>query len=293
MESYDQIQQLPQALLSWYYANRRELPWRQDIASLNYILSSNVWQQDHNGFTHQDPGFLDHLANKKADVVRLYLPPDANCLLSCFDHCVRSKNYINVMVASKHPRPQWLTMEQAVKHCTQGIGIWQWASNDQWEEPDIILVYLGTNDFTRDYPNIGTVEALDYAKAEAAAKAGSIQAETVYEAYAMMLYKITQRYPKAKLYCMTIMPRRVHPVPGREDYSRYGQPTAYNAGLRSIAEHLGCTVIDLEHCGIPNDGPEYDYYIADQGLHPGKNGMEMIAKTVIRTMLGSFHSLQG
>lgn len=165
--------------------------------------------------------------------------------------------------------------------------------NAKGEEPDIILVYLGTNDFTRDYPNIGTVEALDYAKAEAAAKAGSIQAETVYEAYAMMLYKITQRYPKAKLYCMTIMPRRVHPVPGREDYSRYGQPTAYNAGLRSIAEHLGCTVIDLEHCGIPNDGPEYDYYIADQGLHPGKNGMEMIAKTVIRTMLGSFHSLQG
>ena len=108
-----------------------ELPWRQDIASLNYILSSNVWQQDHNGFTHQDPGFLDHVANKKADVVRIYLPPDANCLLSVFDHCIKSRNYVNVMVASKHPRPQWLTMDQAVKHCTQGIGIWQWASNDQ------------------------------------------------------------------------------------------------------------------------------------------------------------------
>ena len=107
-----------------------ELPWRQDIASLNYILASNVWQQDHNGFTHQDPGFLDHVANKKADVVRIYLPPDANCLLSCFDHCIQSRNYVNVMVASKHPRPQWLTMEQAVKHCTQGIGIWEWASND-------------------------------------------------------------------------------------------------------------------------------------------------------------------
>lgn len=120
-----------------------ELPWRQDIASLNYILSSNVWQQDHNGFTHQDPGFLDHLANKKADVVRIYLPPDANCLLSCFNHCIASRNYVNVMVTSKHPRPQWLTMEQAVKHCTQGIGIWQWASNDQGYEPDIILACCG------------------------------------------------------------------------------------------------------------------------------------------------------
>ena len=120
-----------------------QLPWRQKIASLNYILSSNVWQQDHNGFTHQDPGFLDHVANKKADVVRMYLPPDTNCLLSCFDHCIRSKNYVNVMVTSKHPRPQWLTMEQAVKHCTQGIGIWEWASNDQGEEPDVVLACCG------------------------------------------------------------------------------------------------------------------------------------------------------
>ncbi len=120
-----------------------ELPWRQKIASLNYILTSNVWQQDHNGFTHQDPGFLDHVANKKADVVRMYLPPDANCLLSCFDHCIRSKNYVNVMVASKHPRQQWLTMEQAVKHCTQGIGIWDWASNDQGCEPDVVLACCG------------------------------------------------------------------------------------------------------------------------------------------------------
>lgn len=120
-----------------------ELPWRQKIASLNYILSSNVWQQDHNGFTHQDPGFLDHVANKKADVVRMYLPPDTNCLLSCFDHCIRSKNYVNVLVTSKHPRPQWLTMEQAVKHCTQGLGIWEWASNDKGEEPDIVLACCG------------------------------------------------------------------------------------------------------------------------------------------------------
>lgn len=120
-----------------------ELPWRQKIASLNLILTSNVWQQDHNGFTHQDPGFLDHISNKKADVVRMYLPPDANCLLSCFDHCIKSKNYVNVIVASKHPSYQWLTMEQAVKHCTQGIGIWEWASNDQGEEPDLVMACCG------------------------------------------------------------------------------------------------------------------------------------------------------
>ena len=120
-----------------------QLPWRQDIASLNYILSSNVWLQDHNGFTHQDPGFLDHVANKKADVVRLYLPPDGNCLLSCFDHCIRSRNYVNVLVTSKHPRPQWLTMDEAIKHCTHGIGIWQWASNDQGCEPDVVMACCG------------------------------------------------------------------------------------------------------------------------------------------------------
>ena len=131
-----------------------QLPWRQKIASLNYVLSSNVWQQDHNGFNNQDPGFLDHVANKKADVVRLYLPPDANCLLSCFDHCIKSRNYVNVMVASKHPRPQWLTMEQAVKHCTQGIGIWQWASNDQGCEPDVVMACCG------DTPTLETLAAV-------------------------------------------------------------------------------------------------------------------------------------
>ena len=120
-----------------------ELPWRQKIASLNYVLTSHVWQQDHNGYTHQDPGFLNHLVTKKSDVVRMYLPPDTNCLLSCFDHCIRSKNYINVMVASKHPRPQWLTMKQAVKHCTNGIGIWDWASNDQNIEPDLVMACAG------------------------------------------------------------------------------------------------------------------------------------------------------
>ena len=131
-----------------------QLPWRQDIASLNYVLSSNVWQQDHNGFTHQDPGFLDHVANKKADVVRLYLPPDANCLLSCFDHCIRSRNYVNVLVTSKHPRPQWLTMEQAIRHCTQGIGIWQWASNDAGQEPDVVMACCG------DTPTLETLAAV-------------------------------------------------------------------------------------------------------------------------------------
>ncbi|OPJ59869.1 phosphoketolase family protein [Clostridium oryzae] len=130
-----------------------ELPWRQKVASLNIILSSNVWQQDHNGYTHQDPGFLDHVANKKADIVRMYLPPDSNCLLTVFNHCMRSKHYVNVMVTSKHPRPQWLTMEQAVKHCKQGIGIWDWASNDKGSEPDVVLACCG------DTPTLETLAA--------------------------------------------------------------------------------------------------------------------------------------
>lgn len=121
----------------------KELAWRRPIASLNYVLSSHVWQQDHNGYTHQDPGFLNHLVTKKADTVRIYLPPDANCLLSCFDHCIKSKNYINVIVASKHPRPQWLTMEEAVIHCTKGLGIWKFASNDEGCEPDIVMACCG------------------------------------------------------------------------------------------------------------------------------------------------------
>ena len=131
-----------------------QLTWRRPIASLNFILTSNVWQQDHNGFTHQDPGFLDHIANKKADVVRMYLPPDTNCLLSCFDHCIKSKNYVNAIVASKHPSYQWLTMDQAVKHCTQGVGIWEWASNDNGEEPDIVMACCG------DTPTLDTMAAV-------------------------------------------------------------------------------------------------------------------------------------
>jgi xylulose-5-phosphate/fructose-6-phosphate phosphoketolase len=121
----------------------KELPWRRPIASLNYLLASHVWQQDHNGFTHQDPGFLDHVINKKADIVRAYLPPDANCLLSVMDHCLRSRNNVNVVVAGKHALPQWLSMDAAVLHCTQGIGIWQWASNDQDSEPDVVMACCG------------------------------------------------------------------------------------------------------------------------------------------------------
>ncbi len=120
-----------------------ELPWRRKISSLNYILASHVWQQDHNGFTHQDPGFLDHVINKKADIVRVYLPPDANCLLSVVDHCLRSRNYVNVVVAGKHALPQWLSMDAALIHCTEGIGIWQWASNDQGGEPDVVMACCG------------------------------------------------------------------------------------------------------------------------------------------------------
>jgi xylulose-5-phosphate/fructose-6-phosphate phosphoketolase len=119
------------------------LPWRQKIASLNYLLSSHVWRQDHNGFTHQDPGFIDHVMNKKAEVVRIYLPPDANCLLSTVDHCLRSRQYVNVVIAGKHPAPQWLSMDAAIKHCTEGASIWQWASNDQHGDPDVVMACAG------------------------------------------------------------------------------------------------------------------------------------------------------
>ena len=131
------------------------ISWRRPIASLNYFLSSHVWRQDHNGFSHQDPGFIDHVANKKAEVIRIYLPPDANCLLSVTDHCLRSRNYINVIIAGKQPAPQWLTMDQAIKHCTAGIGIWEWASNDQGAEPDVVMACCG------DVPTLETLAAVD------------------------------------------------------------------------------------------------------------------------------------
>jgi xylulose-5-phosphate/fructose-6-phosphate phosphoketolase len=136
------------------------LPWRRRIASLNYLLSSHVWRQDHNGFTHQDPGFLDHVMNKKAEIVRVYLPPDANCLLSVMDHCLRSRHYVNVVVAGKHPAPQWLSMDAAVKHCSEGIGIWQWASNDQRSDPDLVMACAG------DVPTLETLAAVSILRRE-------------------------------------------------------------------------------------------------------------------------------
>src|SRR5215475_13879430 len=133
----------------------RHIPWRRPIASLNYLLTSHVWRQDHNGFSHQDPGFIDHVVNKKADVVRVYLPPDANTLLSVADHCLRSRDYVNVVVAGKQPAPQWLTMDEAIKHCDSGIGIWSWASNDQGDEPDVVMASAG------DVPTLEALAAVD------------------------------------------------------------------------------------------------------------------------------------
>ena len=130
------------------------LPWRKKIASLNYLLASHVWQQAHNGFTHQDPGFIDHVVNKKASIVRVYLPPDANCLLSVWDHCLRSRDYVNVVIAGKYQAPQWLTMDAAVEHCTKGIGVWQWASSDQGLEPDVVMACCG------DVPTLETLAAV-------------------------------------------------------------------------------------------------------------------------------------
>ena len=127
----------------WLKTTSKEIPWRAPIASLNYLLSSHVWRQDHNGFSHQDPGFIDHAVNKKADIIRVYLPPDANTLLSVADHCLRSRNYINIIVAGKQPALQYLDMDAAVKHCTAGIGIWEWASNDKGSEPDVVLACAG------------------------------------------------------------------------------------------------------------------------------------------------------
>jgi xylulose-5-phosphate/fructose-6-phosphate phosphoketolase len=132
----------------------REIPWRRSIASLNYLLTSHVWRQDHNGFSHQDPGFIDHVMNKKAEIIRVYLPPDANTLLSVTNHCLHSRDYVNVIVAGKQPAPQWLDMDAAVKHCTAGIGIWDWASNDQGGEPDVVMACAG------DVPTLETLAAV-------------------------------------------------------------------------------------------------------------------------------------
>jgi xylulose-5-phosphate/fructose-6-phosphate phosphoketolase len=139
----------------WLKVTRSEIPWRRPIASLNYLLSSHVWRQDHNGFSHQDPGFIDHVVNKKAEVIRVYLPPDANTLLSVMDHCLRSKNYVNVVVAGKQPALQYLDMGAAIKHCTAGIGIWEWASNDRGSDPDVVMACCG------DIPTLETLAAVD------------------------------------------------------------------------------------------------------------------------------------
>jgi xylulose-5-phosphate/fructose-6-phosphate phosphoketolase len=130
------------------------IPWRKKIPSLNILLASHVWRQDHNGFTHQDPGFIDHVVNKKSSVVRIYLPPDSNCLLSVMDHCLRTRHYVNVVVAGKHPSPQWLSMDEAVIHCTRGIGIFEWAGNDKGREPDIVMACAG------DVPTLETLAAV-------------------------------------------------------------------------------------------------------------------------------------
>jgi len=137
----------------WLKVSHR-IPWRRPIASLNYVLSSHVWRQDHNGFSHQDPGFIDHVVNKKAEVIRVYLPPDANTLLSVTDHCLRSRNYVNVIVAGKQPAPQWLNMDDAIKHCMAGLGIWPWASNDRGGEPDVVMACCG------DVPTLETLAAV-------------------------------------------------------------------------------------------------------------------------------------
>jgi xylulose-5-phosphate/fructose-6-phosphate phosphoketolase len=139
----------------WLKVTQEEIPWRRPIASLNYLLTSHVWRQDHNGFSHQDPGFIDHVVNKKANVVRVYFPPDANTLLSVTDHCLRSRDYVNVIVAGKQPAPQWLDMDAAIKHCTFGIGIWEWASNDKGAEPDVVMACCG------DVPTLETLAAVD------------------------------------------------------------------------------------------------------------------------------------
>ena len=139
----------------WLKVTSKEIPWRRPIASLNYLLTSHVWRQDHNGFSHQDPGFIDHVLNKKADIIRVYLPPDANTLLYVTDRCLRSRNFINVIVAGKQPQPQWLAMDAAIKHCTSGIGIWEWASNDKGSEPDVVMACAG------DVPTIETLAAVD------------------------------------------------------------------------------------------------------------------------------------
>jgi len=168
----------------WLKVTSREIPWRRPIASLNYLLTSHVWRQDHNGFSHQDPGFIDHVVNKKADIIRVYLPPDANSLLVVADQCLRSRNFINVIVAGKQPNPQWLSMDDAVKHCSAGIGIWEWASNDAGREPDVVMGCAG------DIPTLETLAAVDFLR-------------THFPALAVRVVNVVD--------LMTLQPREEHP----------------------------------------------------------------------------------
>jgi xylulose-5-phosphate/fructose-6-phosphate phosphoketolase len=183
----------------------RHIPWRRPIASLNYLLTSHVWRQDHNGFSHQDPGFLDHVINKKAEVVRVYLPPDANTLLSVTDHCLRSRNYVNVIVAGKQPALQFLDMDAAVKHATAGIGIWDWASNDAPAEVDVVMACAG------DVPTLETLAAVDI---------------------------LRQHFPELKMRVvnvvdlMTLQPESEHPHGlSDKDFDSFFQPTSRLSSL--------------------------------------------------------------
>jgi xylulose-5-phosphate/fructose-6-phosphate phosphoketolase len=145
----------------WLKVTSDEIPWRRPVASLNYLLTSHVWRQDHNGFSHQDPGFIDHVVNKKAEVIRVYLPPDANTLLCVADHCLRSRDYVNVIVAGKQPALQYLSMDEAIKHCDAGVSIWEWASNDKGSEPDVVMACAG------DIPTLETLAAVEILREQA------------------------------------------------------------------------------------------------------------------------------
>src|SRR5487761_2179809 len=236
-----------------------QLPWRRKIASLNYLLASHVWQQDHNGFTHQDPGFLDHVINKKAEIVRVYLPPDANCLLSVFDHCLRSRNYVNVVVAGKHALPQWLSMDEAVVHCTKGLGIWQWASNDQGTEPDVVMACCGDTptlevlaavSILREHlPNlkIRVVNVVDLMKLQSASEHPHGLSETDYDAlftkdkhivfgfhgYPWLIHRLTYRRANRNLH-----------VRGYNEEGTITTPFATRAQKNRGRYHLVTDVID-------------------------------------------------
>ncbi|MGD0102668.1 MAG: phosphoketolase family protein [Rhodopila sp.] len=270
-----------------------ELPWRRKIASLNYLLASHVWQQDHNGFTHQDPGFLDHVINKKADIVRIYLPPDANCLLSTFDHCLRSRHYVNVVVAGKHALPQWLTMDEAVVHCTQGLGIWQWASNDQDGEPDVVMACCGDTPtleilaavliLRRHLPElkIRVINVVDLMKLQSASEHPHGLSETDYDAlftkdkhiifgfhgYASLVHRLTYRRTNRNLHV--------------RGYKEEGTiTTAFDIRVQNDLDrfHLVQDVVDrLPHLGSKGDYLKQmvQYKLVEHKLYIDEHGMDL------------------